>query len=263
MTEYSKFIMDKRMRKNKMLFHLQKSLPIVLLVIMTLLAGCTSQENTSDAPQSSAVTLPPSTLTSSPLPPTLTSTLPPTVTSSATSTVTPTFQKYSSATSTPEPTYTETALPTETPTATVIPVAESIPGNAIMIYLILPDTGGPIACGDSLIAIDSGLKATGDIKKDVAAAFNKLFAIGVKNVKGYYNALYQSRLTADRVVIDKSKQDITIYSDARFVRPNTDCDHLRYRAQVWATITQFPGIKRAHVYVKGAKLGDLLAVNDK
>jgi len=261
MTEHSKFIMDKRMSKNKKLFHLHKSLPVMLLVIMTLLVGCTSQEKTSDSPQSSAVTLPPSTHTSTPLHPTLISTSPPTTTSTATSTETPTF------TSTPEPTYTETVLPTETPTvtptATVIPVAESIPGNAIMIYLILPDTGGPVACGDNLVAINSGLAATGDIKKDVATAFNRLFAIGVKNVKGYYNALYQSRLTANRIIYDKSKQDITIYSDARFVRPKTDCDHLRYRAQVWATITQFPGIKRAHVYVKGAKLGDLLAVNDK
>jgi hypothetical protein len=257
MTASLKYIMaETTMKQMKNNHHTKKHL-LLFFIIMILLAACTSPIENFDTPvlPTSAETSPPPTNTYTPLPPTATST------PTATFTLTPTL------TNTPKPTSTETATPTETPTdtptATSVPAINSIPGNAIMIYVILPDTGGPVACGDNLIAVYSGLVATGDVKKDVAAAFNRLFSIGVQNYKGYYNALYQSKLKADRIEYNKSKMDVTVYSPKGFVRPKTDCDHLRYRAQVWATITQFPGVKRAHVYVGDVKLGDLLAVNDK
>ena len=240
---------------------------VTLLVLVLLIStGCSaipglSPTPTPVPPTSTFTPVPTGTAvpTDTPLPTNTPTLIPPTEAPTATSTPTDT----PTATFTPEPSPTNTSTPTETPTVTSAPAAQMLPGNAIMIYFILPDTGGPVACGDNLIGVYSGLVATGDVKTDVTAAFNRLFSIGVKEYKGLYNALYQSKLSVSKIDYNKSAKDITIYSPKGYVKPKTDCDHLRYRAQVWATITQFEGVKRAHVYVGGQKLGDLLAANDK
>ncbi len=131
-----------------------------------------------------------------------------------------------------------------------------------MLYYILPDTGGPIACGDSLVTAYSGLVKTGDIKKDVTAALNRLFSIGTKKVGELSNPLYQSKLRVSSISYNKNDNQLLVHLTGGFVKPKEDCDQLRYRWQVWSTIRQF-GVKNVIVWAGDQLLGDLLAANDK
>lgn len=161
-------------------------------------------------------------------------------------------------------TNTATPEPSATPTFTATPeITGSIPEKAIMLYFIAPETGGPVACGDSLIPSYSGLVKTGDFKKDLSSALNRLFAIGTQRTGNLYNALYQSKLKVKTIDYSKYNNTATIYMTGSFVKPKTDCDQLRYRAQVWSTAKQF-GVKIITIWLDNGKLlGDLLAANDK
>jgi hypothetical protein len=132
-----------------------------------------------------------------------------------------------------------------------------------MAYFILPDSGGPVACGDSLVPVYAGLVQQGDLRENIAAAFKRLFSYGVKYVGNLYNPLYQSHLNIERIDIFNEGKKVNIYTKGGFVKPKEDCDQLRYRAQVWATIRQFPGVKEVNIWVGDALLGDLLAARDK
>lgn len=100
------------------------------------------------------------------------------------------------------------------------------------------------------------------MKADVKTALQRLFSYGVKNIGNLYNPLYQSKLRIERVEYNKSTQQVRIYSSGGFVKPKDECDQLRYREQVWATVRQFPGVKRVDIWVGSKLLGDLLAAND-
>jgi hypothetical protein len=138
----------------------------------------------------------------------------------------------------------------------VVPVT----GNAILKYFVLPDTGGPFACGDSLFATGTGNVRSGDLEKDITTALNSLFSTGVKYIGDLYNPLYQSNLRVSKLEIIKGSGDVTAYLTGNFVKPKNDCDKARYRAQVWQTVLQFPEVSRFHAWVNNrSKLGDLLA----
>jgi hypothetical protein len=128
-------------------------------------------------------------------------------------------------------------------------------------YFILPDTGGPIGCGDNLVASSTGIVSTGNVKEDIKLALNSLFSTGVKYVGGLYNPLYQSKLRVLSVEFKGSKKDeVIIHMTGQFVKPKDPCDKTRYRWQVWETVRQFPGIRRANIWLNnGLLLGDLLA----
>lgn len=73
-----------------------------------------------------------------------------------------------------------------------------------------------------------------------------------------YNATYPSSLRVGGV--DLNKDEAIVELGGSYVRPDDACDASRYRAQVWTTIKQFPEVNRAIPKVRGALLGDLLAV---
>lgn len=208
------------------------------------------------------VPLPPSrtlepTETSTFVVPTLTSvpTKEPTKTSDPTTppTTTPTPTSPFQPTTTPGPTSTITDSPTLTwETSSVL-----ITGNSIVFYLTHLGTGGPIGCGDSLVAISTGKPRTGDIEKDIQQAVDALFSIGQYSL-GFYNATYPSSLRFSGVQIENGEAVVNL--SGTYVRPEDACDASRYRAQVWTTIEQFPEIKRAIPKVRDALLGDLLSV---
>lgn len=229
---------------------------IMFLIIAASISGCSALGNAQPT-----ATLPPPTATFTEIPPTDTPTTVPTDTPTITPTETPTATFTN--TPTQEPTATSTATPTETATFTPTAAASNIlPENAIVVYFVIPDTGGPYACGDSLVSVYSGLVSTGDMKADVKTALQRLFSYGVKNIGNLYNPLYQSKLRIERVEYNKSTQQVRIYSSGGFVKPKDECDQLRYREQVWATVRQFPGVKRVDIWVGSKLLGDLLAAND-
>ncbi|MCU0489669.1 MAG: hypothetical protein MUE67_12060 [Anaerolineales bacterium] len=149
------------------------------------------------------------------------------------------------------------ALPTASNAA--VPAAPS--GGPIYKYLIHQNTGGPVACGDSLVAVYVG-KRTGDVRKDTATALKSLFATG-KNSGGLYNPLSDSKLRVRRVEYTKEKQNTQIYLGGKLVRPKTYCESARARAMVWATAQQFSEVRHATIWIGSALLGDLLAPSER
>ncbi len=194
---------------------------------------------------------PTATPTETPVPPTFTP-IPPT----ATFTETPTPTLTASLTPSLTPTNTPTATPTETPTITPLPPG-FIPEGAIKIYFVQVNTGGMIGCGDSLIPLWSGHVRSGDLATDLTIAMNSLFRSG-QYYGGLYNATYPSSLQVTGVEYDSRRVDLRM--DGSYVKPADSCDASRYRSQVWATALQFEEIDDFTPWVRGALLGDLLAV---
>lgn len=180
--------------------------------------------------------------TPSPLAPTPTSTMTP-IPSSAT----------------PSPTALPSETSTSTPTVTNTPLPPS-PGaeEAIFIYAILLNSGGPVACGDSLVAVNTGLKRSGDVAKDVRTALGRLF-VKQKYFGDLYNPAYLSNINVDDVTYKAYSKAVSVRLSGTYVRSGDPCDDRRVRAQVWSTIRQFPGVKVVDILLNGNLLGDILA----
>jgi len=136
--------------------------------------------------------------------------------------------------------------------------------NIVRVYVTHLGTGGPIACGDSLIGLSAGVWRTGNVEQDVATALNALFASG-QNVGIYHNATYPSSFRVSEVEYIKSEQRVIVTLRGSYVKPADYCEARRYREQVWATARQFPEVSRASIWLDNGKLlGDLLyAVTSK
>lgn len=227
-----------------------------VIILGVFLSGCggnqpraSSEGITQRAPlisateRSEASPIPQETRTNTPPPSTLTpsATLSPTSEVTATATETPTVAATSS------PTLTSTQPPLVSP--------------SIVVYLVLLPEGTDDSCGGYTVPVPTGIPESGDVRRDVSAALNYLFSIGVQYNGNLYNPLFRSKLTVSQVEFNKSSHDVTVYMNGSFSKPKTDCDKRLYRAQVWDTIRQFPDVKRAHVWVGKYKLGDLLAVD--
>ena len=239
-----------------MLSRKMQSLIYILLIGSLMLSGCAQVASI----PSTAIANPSQTPnpTETPLPPTATFTLTPSETPRPTDTPTETPTE----TLTPSETPTETSTPTETVTNTPAP-AWADP-NAIKIYVTHLGTGGPLACGDTLVGISSGFSRTGDVKEDVRTAVNTLFASG-QNVGSFHNSTYPSSFRVSAIDFDKSSGTVIITLSGSYVKPADYCEARRYREQVWATARQFPEVNRADIWLDNGKLlGDLLyAVTSK
>jgi len=238
-------------KKHKRLIQFQIFLFMIMLAVLPACSGSSSpglfSASISPSPSATNTLVAP---TETPFPPTATAS--PTVTATLTATATATSME----TPLPSPTTTETA------TTTLAPAADVGGGGVYMVkYLVLPDTGGPIGCGDSLIAVSTGQVSTGNVKEDIKLALNSLFSTGVKYVGDLYNPLYQSKLRVSSVELKGPKRDeVIIKMTGKFVKPKDPCDKTRYRWQVWQTVRQFAGIRQANIWLdNGLLLGDLLA----
>ncbi len=215
----------------------------IAILIIIVLAGCNSpgvsnQTAPTEPPTSPAVAV----STETPLPPTSTFTpMPPTATFTATLTPLPTD------TATPSPTPTNTAPPPTPPN-----------DQAINIYLVQTGTGGPIACGDSLIKINTGLWRTGDNAADIATALRSLL-VKKKFIAGFYNPVYLSNMSLAGVDINPNTGAATVDFTGTYVRSGDRCDDGRVHDQIWTTIRQF-GVKGSPlVRLNGNLLGDILS----
>lgn len=224
---------------------------ILLVLVFVLVTGCggAAPENTPIPP---SATFPPPSPTPSPsntpLPPTPTNS--PTLEPTDTSTPQPSPSPSLTATLEPSPTQTETQAP--------IPTSE----NMIRMYFILLGTGGPVACGDSIIGVSLGVEQTGDVAADAKLALNTLFAYRDENIFGTYNPLARSSLKAQNVKFDESDGLITVELLGQYTRTKDKCDNLRVREQVWATARQFKGVRATNIYMNSVPFGDLLQ-NDR
>jgi hypothetical protein len=144
-----------------------------------------------------------------------------------------------------------------TPTSTLPPPTPA-GDDAIYVYYIEMGTGGPVACDDSLVALNTGVARSGDIEADVRTALLRLF------VKQQYsgklvNPAYLSNIQVDSVKFKAYDGIISIRLSGTYVRSGDRCDDSRVRAQVWTTIRQFSGIKTVDILLNGNLLGDILA----
>lgn len=216
----------------------------LLLMIALLLAACSPAGVQSTQLPASETPAPSQT----PAPPTETA-LP-----SATATNIPTEVPTDTATAVP----TETAAPSSTPTETVPPPTPS-GDDAIYIYYVQKDTGGPVACGDSVIMVNTGLYRTGDVEQDVATALSQLFSYHRDYWGELYNSLWKSNMAVTSVEYTPAQSKVSIQLDGTYVRTGDPCDNSRSRAQIWSTIRQFDGVQEVYILLRGSLLGDILA----
>ncbi len=164
---------------------------------------------------------------------------------------------------TPTPTETSTLTPSSTPTLTETPTDTPVPPtpsgeDAIYVYYIQLDTGGPVSCGDSLIPANTGVWRSGDVKQDIANALKRLF-FKREYIGSLYNPVYLSNMEVDSVDFKEYEGEVDVNLVGTYVRSGDRCDDSRVRAQIWTTIRQFPGIKTVKVLLNGNLLGDILA----
>lgn len=129
-------------------------------------------------------------------------------------------------------------------------------------FLIIPDNGGPFACGDGLAYFYSYQK-THTSEEDIEVALNALFSVGTEYVGNYYNPIHQSSLRVKDVDFDNGRP--TIRLGGTFVKPKNKCEAERIHLVVWKTASQFSSVtSRPIIFVNNALLGDLLqAIQDK
>ncbi len=179
----------------------------------------------------------------------------------ATATATHTQTLTSTATTTRTPTQTETLTPSIAPTDTPTATSTSAPSggiseDAIVAYFVIKGSGGPVACGDSLIPVYTGHYKSGNTGNDLRIALDFLFSAG-QNILGLYNATYPSRFSAGTVEYNAGQA--TVYLSGNYVPPVTKCDAHRYEAQVNTTAFQFDEIKQFSPFIAGGgSLGDRL-----
>lgn len=133
--------------------------------------------------------------------------------------------------------------------------------NYIYKYLIHRNTGGPVACNDTLFPVYVG-KRTGNVKKDVSIALKSLFLTSASS-GGLYYPLASSKLKVGGVEYNPKNSNLTIRLNGRLVRTDNYCDTARARAVVWATAQQFPEVRHAKITLGSALLGDLLAAKER
>jgi hypothetical protein len=152
-----------------------------------------------------------------------------------------------------------TATPTLTPTVTLAPtqagsVLPAAAGNTMWIYFIRLDSGGTVGCGDSAVAVGSGVPQTGDISKDVEAALEVLFSYRDEYYGELYNPLFRSNIRVDSVSFREGL--ITVNLRGTYKQSGDKCDNTRVKAQVWSTIRQYRAIKATNIYLNDIPFGD-------
>jgi hypothetical protein len=215
---------------------------ILVILVALFLAGCSSMQPGIEARSGTLTgqTTPSAAPTNMPLTPTHTLS-PPTAT----------------ATASPTPVPTETPTPTATATPTEPPPTPS-GDEAVYIYLVQTNTGGPIACGSSLIKVNTGLPRTGDTATNIAAALRRLL-VKSKYMVGLYNPVYLSNMSVVSVTYNPDSGLATVDLTGSYVRSGDSCDDGRVHDQIWTTIRQFPGVRGVLVRLNGNLLGDILS----
>jgi hypothetical protein len=142
-------------------------------------------------------------------------------------------------------------------------VSSSLPSpseRGVRIYFVQLETGGSVGCGDSVVAVGSGVKATGDVAKDVKAGLEVLFSNKWDYNGSLYNPLFRSKIKVQNVNFDGDL--ISVHLSGDYNPSGDDCDNTRVKAQIWSTIRQFRGISQTNIYLYKVPFGDRLS-NDK
>lgn len=132
-------------------------------------------------------------------------------------------------------------------------------GTTVKIFLLaLEDdgkSGKKIGCNDSVVPVTRTVPKT---TAPLGAAIRELVAIRDRTYgqSGLYNALFQSSLMVDRVVIVNAVAEIHLSGT---FRSGGACDNPRIEAQIKETALQFPTVKSVQVFVNDMPLETILS----
>lgn len=137
-----------------------------------------------------------------------------------------------------------------------VPAQAEQPGGftIVRIFLISPNGGGPIGCGDTVAPVTQEIPSTRGVLR---AALERLLSLhsAYYGESGLYNALYQSQLTIDDVRIDN--RIATIRLSGQIVLGGV-CDTPRVQAQLEQIALQFSTVDQVRIYINGNLLEDVL-----
>jgi hypothetical protein len=154
-------------------------------------------------------------------------------------------------------------LPVLTPPPLPPPPPTETPDlSGLKYFLIAPNTGGPFGCGDGLVYFYSGIHNKGSVEENIMAALNALLKLQVKDLDGYYNALYNAHAKVKLVEFDDGSGHAVIHMSGTIPKPKDVCESKRIHAQIWETIRQFSKVKSIEIWIGNLLLGDWLAVGD-
>jgi len=133
--------------------------------------------------------------------------------------------------------------------------------STIKIFLISLDDQGQygklVGCGDSVMGVERTITSTD--QPPIKEALNELFLAKDQYAAagpGYHNALTNSNLKVDNVVINNGQA--TVYLSGTYSLAGA-CDNPRFKAQIEETILQFPSIKKASVFINNISLDKILS----
>jgi len=141
-----------------------------------------------------------------------------------------------------------------------IPADGSPPIEWVKFYLILPEDNGqsgpPVGCGDSAVAVWRDRTRTGSLAGDIQASLEELFSIktAAYGKSGYTHSLHDADLTVQNVTVDDGTVVIGLTGTLQLVGV---CADARMEAQILLTVFQYPGFDSALITVDGANLKQL------
>jgi LysM repeat protein len=124
----------------------------------------------------------------------------------------------------------------------------------VRIFLVSTDDGGPIGCGDTLVAVTQEIPSTRGVLR---AALERLLSLhsAYYGESGLYNALYQSQLAIEDVRIDNRVATIRLTGQ---VVLGGVCDTPRVTAQLEQLALQFSTVDQVKIYINGTLLENAL-----
>ena len=143
------------------------------------------------------------------------------------------------------------------PFARTSPAPQS--GTTVKVFLLaLEDdgkSGKKIGCNDSVVAVTRTVPRT---TAPLAAAIRELVSIRDRTYgpSGLYNALSQSNLMVDRVVLVNGVAEIHL---SGMFRSGGACDNPRVEAQIKETALQFSTVKSAAIFINDTPIEQLLS----
>lgn len=129
----------------------------------------------------------------------------------------------------------------------------------VKVYVVaLGDAGkaGPkIGCDDSIVAVDRTVAQSSGL---LTAAEKELVSIKDKNIgqSGLYNALWQSNLSVDSVVLAGSAVTVRLIGTTKL---DGTCDAPRVIAQIKYTAMQNPAVKTVTTLLNGVPIEQALS----
>jgi len=149
-------------------------------------------------------------------------------------------------------------IPEEPPT--LVPQNTSDAPQMVKIFLIAVDdhgqAGKQVGCGDSVVPVQVPIAPTQGVLK---ASLEALLALKGQyyGESGLYNALYQSDLHLDNVVINGGNAIVHL---SGILKMGGECDTPRVQAQLEETVMQFSTVSSVSIYINDQVLSDALSL---